>query len=103
MLMSQDEDLWESNRTYWWRVESSAKEWMALLVEENRSLLKRRKSVGEMTEPCGTRVDGELEFLGESTIDTHRNGAVSEKTFSPPNKFGTEAIGGKFCNESFVP
>ena len=30
-----------------WRVESSAYEWIGLVVVERRSLMKRRKSVGE--------------------------------------------------------
>ena len=27
---------------------------MGLVVEESRSIIKSRKSVGDMTEPCGT-------------------------------------------------
>ena len=36
------------------RVESSAYEWIGLIVVERRSLMNRRKSVGDRTELCGT-------------------------------------------------
>ena len=54
VLMSRDEDVWESKRTDWWRVESSAKELIGFVVEESRSIMKSRKSVGDISEPCGT-------------------------------------------------
>ncbi|MEL6629683.1 MAG: hypothetical protein AAFQ92_29645, partial [Bacteroidota bacterium] len=37
-----------------WRVESSAYEWIGLEEDERRSFMKRRKRVGDKTEPCGT-------------------------------------------------
>ena len=37
-----------------WRVASSAKAWMGLVVRERRSLINKRNRVGASTEPCGT-------------------------------------------------
>ncbi len=36
------------------KVESSAYEWIGQYVTERRSLMNKRKRVGERTEPCGT-------------------------------------------------
>ncbi len=36
-----------------WKVESSAYEWIGQFVTE-RSLMNKRKRVGDRTEPCGT-------------------------------------------------
>ncbi len=36
------------------KVESSAYEWIGQFVTERRSLMNRRKRVGDRTEPCGT-------------------------------------------------
>ncbi len=36
------------------KVESSAYEWIGQFVTEERSLMKKRKGVGDRTETCGT-------------------------------------------------
>ncbi len=43
-----------SNEVEKCRVESSAYEWIGKFVTERRSLMNKRKRVGDSTEPCGT-------------------------------------------------
>ncbi len=43
-----------SNEVEKCKVESSAYEWIGQFVTERRSLMNKRKRVGDTTEPCGT-------------------------------------------------